>query len=101
MHIIPLAKALRSRFLRYIERLGQYLEAAGDLGRAVDGYKRGIEVDPLAEVFYQSLMRCLGQLGRRAEALDVYSRCKRNLSATLGIQPTPQTEAIYKSLSST
>jgi len=43
-------------------------------------------------------MICYRELGRRAEALSAYRRCRKMLSTILGIAPSPQTEAIYKSL---
>ena len=89
---------LRSKFLRAIERLGNYLEEEGDLNSAVDCFQKGIEVDDVAEVFYRSLMICLKRLGRRTDALSVYQRFKKTLSAKLGLEPSPETKAIKESL---
>jgi hypothetical protein len=36
--------------------------------------------------------------GNRAEALRVYERCRRLLANELGAYPSPETEAIYRSL---
>ena len=89
---------LRSKFFRAIERLGNDLEKEGELIRAVDCFRKAIEVDNVAEVFYQRLMICLKQLGRRTDALSVYQRCKKTLSACLGLEPSPETKAIKESL---
>ena len=89
---------LRSKFLRAIEKLGNYLEEEGDLNRAVDCFQKAIEVDDVAEMFYQRLMICLKQLGRRTDALSVYQRCEKTLSASLGLEPSPETKAIKESL---
>jgi DNA-binding SARP family transcriptional activator len=89
---------LRSKFLRSIEKLGTYLEEEGELNKAVDCFHRAIEVDDIAEVFYQRLMVCLKQLGRRTDALIVYQRCKKTLAAGLGLEPTRDTQAIKESL---
>lgn len=91
-------ECLRSKFLRAIERLGNYLEEEGELSRAVDCFQKAIEVDNVAEVFYQRLMICLKQLGRRTDALSVYQRCKKTLSAHLGLEPSPETKATKESL---
>lgn len=96
--VISYSERLRSKFLRSIERLGSYLEEASELDKAVECFERAIEVDDLAEVFYQRLMLCLKQLGRRTEAVAVYQRCRKTLTASLGLEPSPETEAIYKSL---
>lgn len=61
-------------------------------------YQKGLEVDDLAEEFYQRLMTCLQRLGRRPEALTVYNRCRNTLSTALGVEPSIRTAAIYKSL---
>jgi DNA-binding SARP family transcriptional activator len=95
---ISYSERLRSKFLRAIQNLGSYLEEANELDKAVTCFERAIEVDDLAEVFYQSLMLCLKQLGRRSDALAVYQRCRKTLAACLDIEPTPETEVIYESL---
>ena len=89
---------LRSKFLRAIERLGNYLEGEGDLNRAVDCYQKAIEVDDVAEMFYRRLMICLKKLGRRPAVISTYKRCKKTLSANLGLEPSPETKAIKESL---
>ncbi len=89
---------LRSNFLRAVETLGNYLEEEGELNRAVDCFQRAIEVDDIAEMFYRRLMICLKQLGRGTDALSVYQRCKKTLSAGLGLEPSPETKAIKESL---
>ena len=40
-------------------------------------------------------MRVHAALGNRAEALRVYGRCRRRLTDELGVDPSPQTEAVY------
>ncbi len=87
---------LRSKFLRVIIKLGTYREQARQWESAAELFQKGLEIDPLTEEFYQHLMVCYQQLGRRSEALAVYNRCKSLLSATLGIAPSPQTENLYQ-----
>jgi DNA-binding SARP family transcriptional activator len=76
--------------------LGRHWEKEGQLEKAVQCYQRGLETDDLAEDFHQRLMTCYHRLGRRAEVLSVYERCKRILSASLGIEPSSETKAIRK-----
>jgi DNA-binding SARP family transcriptional activator len=52
----------------------------------------------LAEELYRRLMRCHAALGRRAEALAVYERCRKMLATVLGIEPTPETEILHRAL---
>ncbi|MFZ5594038.1 MAG: BTAD domain-containing putative transcriptional regulator [Pseudomonadota bacterium] len=89
---------LKSKFLRQLGDLCHRLEEEGDWNQAVDCYNKALEVDPLSEAFYQRLMRCYQQQGRRAEALAVYQRCQKTLGAVLGLPPSMETEAIRRSL---
>lgn len=89
---------LRSRFLRYVEALGRHWEQTGQWERAVECYLSGLEVDHLAEGLYQRLMTAYHRLGRRAEALGVYQRCRKTLSALLGVEPSERTEEICRKI---
>jgi DNA-binding SARP family transcriptional activator len=99
--VIPFRERLRRRFLRQIATLGHTWEAAGEWRRAVDCYERGLEIDDLAEEFYQGLMTCYLRLGRRADGLAVYRRCHATLLATLGVAPSPETERLRAALRAT
>ncbi len=85
---------LRSRFLRGVERLGRWLEAAGRLEEAVQTYRKALEVDPLIESFHRRLMTCLAALGRPSEVAAAYRDCERALGGVLGIAPSEETRAI-------
>ncbi|MDS4067986.1 MAG: BTAD domain-containing putative transcriptional regulator [Candidatus Competibacter sp.] len=50
------------------------------------------------EELYRRLMVCLFAQGHRAEAMEVYRRCRRHLSILLGIPPAAATDSIYRSL---
>jgi LuxR family maltose regulon positive regulatory protein len=95
---ISFRERLRSKFLRNVGKLGLYWEQVGDFNKALNCYQKGLEVDDLAEEFYQRLIICYKRLGRRAEALTVYNRCRNTFSTVLGVEPSPVTEAICKSL---
>lgn len=89
---------LRSKFLRAVNRIGSDLASIGQWSNAAGFYRRSLDVDDLAEDTYQRLMQCLQHMGRRTEALAVYGRCKKNLHAAFGLDPSPETRAIYRSL---
>jgi DNA-binding SARP family transcriptional activator len=91
---------LRDRFVSCVGALGRYLENAGDPTQAIDCYRRGIETDDLAEGFYQGLMRCYGALGMAADGMIAYRRMRENLSAIRGALPSPESEILYRRLSS-
>jgi DNA-binding SARP family transcriptional activator len=89
---------LRSKFLRNVSWLGGYSEEANKWEEALECYQRGLEVDDLAEELYRRLMLCHQRLGQKAEALSAYKRCEKILKDTLGIEPSPETRAVYKTL---
>jgi DNA-binding SARP family transcriptional activator len=95
---VPLRERLRTHFVRYLQRRAARLEAEGAWAGAAELYLRGIETEELAEDLYQGLMRCYRGLGRPAEGLAVYRRLRQTLSVVLGIAPTAQSEALYRSL---
>ncbi len=89
---------LRNKYLLLIIRLGHYLQKIEQWEKAVESYQRALEVDNLAEEFYQHLMICYRHLGQHAKAIEVYKRCRKMLASVLGIEPSPKTEAIHKTL---
>ena len=90
---------LRSKFLRNVSWLGRYWEETNRWEKALECYQRGLEVDDLAEELYRRLMLCHQRLGQKVEALSAYRRCEKILKDTLGIEPSPETRALYKTLS--
>ena len=98
--VISPRERLRSRFIRNLIWLGRYWQDREEWQKAIESFQRGLEIDDVSEDLYQQLMLCYRQIGRRAEALSIYQRCRKTLSTTLEIDPSPKTEAIYKSLNS-
>jgi DNA-binding SARP family transcriptional activator len=81
-----------------IKKLGANHENLRQWEQAISSYQKGLEIDDLTEEFYQRLMICYRHLDLKPEALDVYKRCRKTLTAALGIDPSPETKAIYESL---
>ena len=96
--VLGMRQRLRGRFLRNLVALGQDLESHGDADRAARLYERGLELDNLSEELYRRLMLTYRNLGQPAGALEVYRRCRHLLSVVLGVKPSAETEAIYRSL---
>jgi LuxR family maltose regulon positive regulatory protein len=92
--VVEMREKLRSKFLRVVGFLGRCLERDGRWEEAVSIYRKGLEVDVLAEEFHQRLMVCHHRVGQVSEAMAVYDRCRKTLSSLLGITPSPETEAI-------
>jgi len=87
----------RVRYVRRVEIVGMRLEKGGVFEAAIDGYLKGLEVDPYAEGFYIGLMRCYQNLGRPADAVRVYQRCYHALGQ-LSLTPSATTQALYHRL---
>ena len=65
---------------------------------AVEAARESILLEPFRETGYQRLIRLHTALGNRAEALRVYEDCRRLLASELGVDPSPDTEALFQEL---
>ena len=70
----------------------------GNLTGAVDAARRRVQLEPLAEVGYQALMRLQAELGDRAGALSTYHHCASVLERELGVIPDAATRHILQRL---
>jgi LuxR family transcriptional regulator, maltose regulon positive regulatory protein len=96
--VISSRERLRNRYLRAVQLLGERMENTGQYDRAVDLYRKGLETDILAEEMYRRLMKCHQATGKNSEAAEVYDRCRKMLRYVLGIEPSRETEAIYRAI---
>ena len=96
--MLQLRERLRALFRRRVMAIGQALEHRYHWDQAIELYQHALDIDPLAEEAYQRLMLAQRELGRLADALDIYRRCRETLSHSLGIRPSATTEAIHRSL---
>jgi LuxR family maltose regulon positive regulatory protein len=94
----PLRERLRNRFLRELAAGGRLLMQGGRYEEAIGLLEKGLEADELAEDLHCNLMRCYQALGRHAEALRAYERCRKLLWSALEIQPSAATEALHRQL---
>jgi DNA-binding SARP family transcriptional activator/tetratricopeptide (TPR) repeat protein len=70
----------------------------GDLGGAVDAARRRIQLQPLEEIGYRTLMLLQADLGDRAGAVSTYHHCASVLERELGILPDPATRQAFQRL---
>lgn len=59
---------------------------------------RVIEHEPSQEEAYQLLIRAHMRMGERSTALRIYARCVAALRSELGVEPLPETLALYEAL---
>jgi len=95
---LTLRERLRNRCVRTIGEVARFWQQSGEVEQAVEYLNRSLEADEHAESIYRQLMQCYVELGRHAEALDAYVRCRTILGARLGIEPSPETRGIYERL---
>lgn len=95
---LPARDRWQNRFRRSLADAGRHAEARGDGARAIELYERALEEDSLAEDLYRRLMRAHLSRGEPALAARVYRRCRDMLSVQLGIAPSADTEALFRSI---
>lgn len=89
---------LHSLYLEALERLLDFYKGVGEYEAALDVARRLVAVEPFQEAAHRELMRLYYLLGRNAEALAQYHRCREILQEELGVAPAPETETLYQIL---
>jgi ATP/maltotriose-dependent transcriptional regulator MalT/DNA-binding SARP family transcriptional activator len=79
-------------------RLGGLLLEEGLAHEAIGLAWRVLENDRAHEDAYRLLMRAHATLGERSTALRLYARCVSMLRDELGVEPLPETTALYNAL---
>ncbi len=85
----------------FSEAAMQYAELLSRDGRqheAIGLAWRVIEYDRAYEAAYRVLMRAHAALGERSTALRLYERCATTLRDDLGVEPLPDTTALYQQI---
>jgi len=70
----------------------------GDLAGAVDAVRRRIQLRPLEESGYRTLMLLQADLGDRAGAVSTYHHCASVLERDLAVSPDPATQQAFQRL---
>jgi DNA-binding SARP family transcriptional activator len=86
------------QLLASLRTLGSWAEERQDLPRATQWYEAYLNGDPCAEGIVQRLMRVHVRLGQRSEAVRAYVALHGVLAEELNTCPSPETEALYRSL---
>lgn len=97
---------LLSERTRFVEQRRALLErelsdARGDKAAAnerAEIARRLIMFDPTHEGASRVLMRALADMGERAQALREFTRCREALKATLDVEPSLETVALYEAI---
>lgn len=89
---------LHNKLLHTILQVSSQLENANQCEIAISLYESGLNIDDLSESAYLRLMKCYIKLGRRADALAVYQRCKATIKAHYGLEPSAEMQSLIRSL---
>jgi SARP family transcriptional regulator, regulator of embCAB operon len=87
--------ALRAMQMRALQCLVTVSAGNGEPLLAIQHATEMVRLEPFRETAYQLLMKRHAAAGDRAEALRVYARCREVLRDELGVDPSPQTEAVF------
>jgi DNA-binding SARP family transcriptional activator len=89
---------LTRRYMTACGVLARHHLGVGRFDEAVAWATRLLEEDRCHEEAYRQIMRAHIGAGRRAEALRQYQSCVHVLAEELGVQPMPETLALYRSI---
>ena len=89
---------LHSKFIRSLLDVCAHLEKNNRYHDSAQLYECGLNIDDLSESLYVKLMTCYQSLGRRAEAMKVYQRCRSVIRAHYGVEPSAELQTLFESL---
>jgi LuxR family transcriptional regulator, maltose regulon positive regulatory protein len=89
---------LASQMVRSLMAVGREWEARGAAERAEVTYRRGVELDATSESLYRLLIALQVRRGHHSEALQTYRQCRQMLAATLGVEPSSETQALTRGI---
>ena len=87
---------LERRYLELLARLVKKTQAIGETDQAIVYAQRYLAIDELAETIHRALIALYATQGERTTALQQYSRCVEILHRELGVDPLPETRAVYE-----
>jgi DNA-binding SARP family transcriptional activator len=89
---------LHRRCLTLLDQTITLEREAGGYADAIELARRRIDLEPLEEVGYRTLLQLQARSGDRAAALQTYHRCTTILERELGVAPDHATTAEYQRL---
>ena len=94
--VLAARESWRVKFVRFAVGVARFLTDTDRRNEAIVFLDRSLEADDVAEGLYRQLMLCYQQIGQRAEAVEVFNRCRTTLSSRLDLEPSPETCHIYE-----
>ena len=92
------ADQLRHKLTEALTLLTEDYCLLGDTQSALAYARRLVTLDPLNESAHRQLMQVYSQLGQHTAALKQYQTLEQTLRKELGLDPQPETRALYKQI---
>lgn len=96
--ILPFRESLRESYTEILDSIVERSEDDRDYKQAITFAERALQVDPLRESTYRTLIRLHALNGDRTAALRQYHVCATVLQRELGVTPSAATRAVYEQL---
>ena len=96
--IIEAREACRTRLIDALVAATGSITQYGEPQQGIWFARAALEHDDTREDAYAALMRAQIACGQRTAAISTYLACQRVLSEKLGVDPSPETVALYESL---
>ncbi|MCL7452016.1 MAG: AAA family ATPase [Anaerolineae bacterium] len=90
--------ALEHQYLKILELLVERCTSRGEISQAVKYAQQHLETDCLSEAMHRRLIQLYAASGDRHLALQQFERCSSILESDLGVDPLPETEAVYQAV---
>jgi predicted ATPase/DNA-binding SARP family transcriptional activator len=89
---------LSRQFSNALTMLAEDLYSLGQANTAIPYAQRLVVLDPLNETSHRQLMQIYVQAGQNSAALKQYQVCEQILRKELGVDPQPETRALYRQI---
>jgi LuxR family maltose regulon positive regulatory protein len=95
---LPKRRTLEEQYLSALSELAHWCMGEGSYDQALDLCEKALQNDSYREEMYRLMMKCHSLLGQHPRVTQVYQRCATVLAEELGVEPAPETVALYQEL---
>ncbi|WP_420629245.1 protein kinase domain-containing protein [Candidatus Leptofilum sp.] len=89
-------EALRQKLGDALQKLIRWHTAVAEFEKSIEYGRRWLSLDSLHEPAHRELMQLYAWAGQHSAALRQYETCVRLLQEELGVEPEPETDALYE-----
>jgi two-component SAPR family response regulator len=95
---LPKRRSLEEHYLGILSELAHWCMDEGSHDQALELCEKALQNDSYREEMYRLMMKCHSLLGQPSRVTQVYQRCAAVLAEELGVEPAPETFALYQEL---